>query len=138
MQINIKVSYKLISTLWVSRFPTRWYNHYWWAWSNILKVLKVTSLQYLYNISKKKLGMEFIFCMNISNQKIDILVGFVVNNMMKKLSSTFSQTVEQIEVVKEVALSQVSKLNWTITKEIKHSFLQKKNSRKNAITIIDS
>ena len=49
--------------------------------------------------------------MNISNQKIDILVGFVVNNMMKKLSSTFSQTVEQIEVVKEVALSQVSKLN---------------------------
>ena len=62
-------------------------------------------------MSKKKLGMEFIFCMNISNQKIDILVGFVVNNMMKKLSSTFSQTVEQIEVVKEVALSQVSKLN---------------------------
>ena len=49
--------------------------------------------------------------MNISNQKIDILVGFVVNNMMKELSSTFPQTVEQIEVVKEVALSQVSKLN---------------------------
>ena len=49
--------------------------------------------------------------MNISNQKIDILVGFAVNNMMKKLSSTFSQTVEQIEVVKEVALSQVSNLN---------------------------
>ena len=29
--------------------------------SSILKVLKVTSLQYLYNISKKKLGMESIF-----------------------------------------------------------------------------
>ena len=28
--------------------------------SSILKVLKVTCLQYLYNISKKKLGMEFI------------------------------------------------------------------------------
>ena len=63
MQINIKVSYKLISTLWASKFPTRWYYHYWWAWSSILKVLKVTSLQYLYNISKKKLEMEFIFCM---------------------------------------------------------------------------
>ena len=33
---------------------------WWWAWSSILKVLKVTSLQCLYNISKKKLWMEFI------------------------------------------------------------------------------
>ena len=32
----------------------------------ILKVLKVTSLQYLYSISKKKLGMEFILCMQIN------------------------------------------------------------------------
>ena len=28
---------------------------------SILKVLKVTSLQYLYNISKKKLRIEYIF-----------------------------------------------------------------------------
>ena len=28
-----------------------------------LKLLKVTSLQYLYNISKTKLRIEFIFCM---------------------------------------------------------------------------
>ena len=60
-QIHIKVPYKLISTLWASQFHTRWYYHYWWAWSSILKVVKVTSLQYLYNISKKKLGIEFIF-----------------------------------------------------------------------------
>ena len=33
---------------------------WWWAWSSILKVLKVTSLQCLYNISKKKLWMKFI------------------------------------------------------------------------------
>ena len=64
MQINIKVSYKLILTLWASKFLARWY--YQWAWSMILKVLKVKSLQYLYNISKKKLGMEFIFCMQIN------------------------------------------------------------------------
>ena len=32
----------------------------------ILKLLKVTSLQYLYNISKKKLGMEVIFGMQIN------------------------------------------------------------------------
>ena len=66
MQINIKVSSKLISTLWASKFSTRWYYHYWWAWPSTFKVLKVSSLQYPYNISKKKLGMEFIFCMHIN------------------------------------------------------------------------
>ena len=35
------------------------------AWSSILKLLKVTSLQYFYNISKKKSGMEVIFGMQI-------------------------------------------------------------------------
>ena len=66
MQINIKVSYKLISTILAFKFPTRWCYHYRWVLSSSLKVLKVTSLQYLYNISKKKLGMEFIFCMHIN------------------------------------------------------------------------
>ena len=62
MQINIKVSYQLILTLFPSKFPTRWYYQYWWTWSSILKVLKVISLQYLHRL-RKKLGMEFIFCM---------------------------------------------------------------------------
>ena len=53
MQINTKVFYQLILTLWVSKFPTRWCYHNWWAWLSILKVFKVASLQYLYNISKK-------------------------------------------------------------------------------------
>ena len=66
MQINIKVSYKLISRLWTPTCPTGWYYHYWWARSSILKVLKVTSLQYLYNISKKKLRIELIICMQIN------------------------------------------------------------------------
>ena len=48
MQINIKVSYKFISIR-----SADWYYLYWWAWSSILKVLNLTSLQYLYNISKK-------------------------------------------------------------------------------------
>ena len=65
MQTKIKGSYKLILTLWASKFPTRWY-YYWWARSSILIILKVTSFQYLYNISKKKLIMEFIFCMQIN------------------------------------------------------------------------
>ena len=66
MQINIKVSHKLISKPWTSKISTRWHYHYWWVWSSILKVLKVTSLQYLYNIWKKKLEMEFFFCMQIN------------------------------------------------------------------------
>ena len=51
--LGIKVSYKVILS-------------YWWTWSSILKVLKVTSLKYLYNILKRKLGMESIFCMQIN------------------------------------------------------------------------
>ena len=50
LQISMKACYKLI--MW-----------FWWGWSSIFKVLKLSSLQYLYNISKKKL--EFIFCMQI-------------------------------------------------------------------------
>ena len=46
MQINMKISYKLISTHWASKFPVRWYCHYWWGCVSILKVLKVESLHY--------------------------------------------------------------------------------------------
>ena len=52
---------KLISTLCGSNFPTSWYCHYWWAQSSILKVLKVTSLQYLYNKSEKEVRDEVYF-----------------------------------------------------------------------------
>ena len=51
--LGIKISYKVILSLLIGS-------------SSILKVLKVTSLQYLYNISEKKLGMQFIFCMQIN------------------------------------------------------------------------
>ena len=51
MHINIKVTYKFNSKLWLSKFLTSWYWFYWWAWSSILKILKLTSfaisLQYL-------------------------------------------------------------------------------------------
>ena len=68
MQINIKMgktSYKLASTLSALKFSTRWYYHSWSEWSSIPKVLKVTSLQYLYKISKK-IGIELHFCMQIN------------------------------------------------------------------------
>ena len=47
MQINTKVFCELIFTLWTSKFPALWHYHYLWAWSSTLKVLKVTSLQYV-------------------------------------------------------------------------------------------
>ena len=53
-EVRDEVSYKLISILWALKFSRKWYYHYWWVWTSILKVLKVTSLQYLYNISKKE------------------------------------------------------------------------------------
>ena len=61
MQINVKVSYKLIST----------FGHQ-VSYKLILSLLmgikhsqstQGNKLQYLYNTSKKKLGMEFIICM---------------------------------------------------------------------------
>ena len=62
MQTNIKISYNLISILSASKILTRWYYHSCWAWSSILKVLKVKGLQYLYNISKKEFrkGVHFL------------------------------------------------------------------------------
>ena len=60
-------------------FSTRWCCHYWWALSSILKVLKLTSLQYLYNISKKKLGMEFLMevARNVQGTQNRKLVNFL-------------------------------------------------------------
>ena len=62
LQITVKVSSRLISTLWAQKMPTQWYYHYHWIWSRILKVFKVISLQYLYNISKKEVrkGVHFL------------------------------------------------------------------------------
>ena len=45
-----------VSTFWASKFPVRWSYHYLWELSSILKVLKVTSLQDLSNISKTKVS----------------------------------------------------------------------------------
>ena len=53
MQINIKVFYKLISTLWASKFPTRWYYHYCWTWSDILNKLRVRVFN-TFTISQKR------------------------------------------------------------------------------------
>ena len=98
----------LISTLWTSKFPTRWYYYYWWVWSSILKILRVTSLQYLYNISKKKFknGVNFLhadkhqsfyklalsFLMNLArhvqstkNRKLVIFLRYIQKKVWQRL-----------------------------------------------------
>ena len=52
--LGIKVFYNVIGMI------MKTWSVWWWEWSSILKVLKVTSLQCLYNISKKKLWMVFL------------------------------------------------------------------------------
>ena len=50
--LDIKVFYN-VTGMTIKRWRT-----WWWEWSNILKVLKLTSLQWLYSIFKKKLWMK--------------------------------------------------------------------------------
>ena len=59
--LGVKFSYKAILS---SSCP---------SWSSILKILKVTSLWYFHNISKKKLEIGFIFCIQINIYKLVLL-----------------------------------------------------------------
>ena len=51
--LGIKVFYNVTGMI------MKMWRTWWWEWSSILKVLKITSLQCFYNISKMKLWMEF-------------------------------------------------------------------------------
>ena len=91
--LGIKVFYNVTGMI------MKMWRPWWWEWSSILKVLKVTSLQCLYNISKKKLWMEFsIFDVNYrflmkvagpvqSTQKRKF-VKFINSNILRKSIST--------------------------------------------------
>ena len=50
--LDIKIFYKATGTI------MKTWKAWWWAWSSVLKVLKVTSWQCPYNISTKKLCMD--------------------------------------------------------------------------------
>ena len=70
---------------------------WWWEWSSILKVPKVTSLQCLYNISKKKLWIEFSifdvsyrFLMKVARHVQSTKKGSLLNfsNILRKSIAT--------------------------------------------------
>ena len=49
-----------------SEFPARCYYHLCWEWQDMPRVPKITILQYLCNISKKRWGINMIFSMKIN------------------------------------------------------------------------
>ena len=51
---------------WASQLSLHWYYHFWWVWPSMPKVLKVTSMQCLCNISRKNWVMKLMFCMLIN------------------------------------------------------------------------
>ena len=51
--LDIKIFYNVIDMI------MKMWRSWWWEWSGIFKILKVTSLECLYNISKKKFWIEF-------------------------------------------------------------------------------
>ena len=70
---------------------------WWWKWSSILKVLKVTSSQCVYNVSKKKLWMEFSifhlsyqFLMKVARHVQSTKIGSLLNfsNIFRKSIAT--------------------------------------------------
>ena len=57
---------QLISALSASKFPTRWYCHSSWPWSSISKYSRYQVCNVFTISQKKKLGMEFVFCIQIN------------------------------------------------------------------------
>ena len=86
--LGIKVFYNVTDMI------MKTWRTWWWEWSSILKVLKVKSLQCLYNISKKKLWMEFSifdvsyqFLMKVARRVQSTEKGSLLNfsNIFKKV-----------------------------------------------------
>ena len=91
--LGIKVFYNVTGMI------MKMWRTWWWEWSSILKVLKVTSLQCLYNISKKKLWMEFSifdvsyrFLMKVARHVQSTRKGILLNfsNILRKSIATAS------------------------------------------------
>ena len=78
--MGIKFYFKVIGMIMKTR------RAWWWPWSIILKVLKVPSLQCLYNVSKKKLWTEFIMEFIKIKTSTSWIIDFGWNPDMSKAS----------------------------------------------------
>ena len=73
----------------ISTFSTGRYYLIRWAWPCIPEVLKITNIQYLSNISKKKWVMKLIFCMLIN---IKVFCKLILSFLMCLPRHVFMQT----------------------------------------------
>ena len=89
--LGIKVFYNVTGMI------MKTWRTWWWEWSSILRVLKVTSLRCLYNISKTKLWMEFSifdvsyrFLMKVARYVQSSEKGNLLNfsNILRKIIAT--------------------------------------------------
>ena len=108
MQINIKVSYHLILTLLASKFLTRWYYQYWWAWSSILKVLKVTSFAISSQYLKKAVRDGFHFLHANKHQSFYKLVLSFLMEVARHVQSTQNRKLVMLFQYIKKKLSQLS------------------------------
>ena len=89
--IKIKVSCKLISTLWTWKFPTRWYYHYWWPWSRVLKVLKVAlslALSFLKEVARHVQSTPY--------RKLVIVLQYIKKKVLQLL--LYSTVMQNIQI----------------------------------------
>ena len=99
-----KLEIKLISTLWVSKFFTRWYIIIDRSDQALSKYCKVTSLQYPCSFSKKKLRMEFIFCMQINIKFLMELGLHVQSTQNRKLVIFLLYIKEKVSLLCSIVL----------------------------------
>ena len=81
------------------------------------QIFKGTSFQYLYNISEKKLGMEFIFCMQIN---IKLALSFLVE-MARHIQST--QNMKLVILLQYINPLSVNPTKWSSTQTIRRQFI---------------
>ena len=75
------------------------------GWSSISKVPKIASLQCLYNISKKKLKMKLIFCMQIN---IKVSEKFISALWVSKFSTKLILSLS-MDMIKHSEITQCNK-----------------------------
>ena len=68
------------------KFSINWCYRFWWAWPDIPRAVKVTSVQYFCNISIKNWGMKLIFSMLINMKVFQKLILLFLKDLEFVLS----------------------------------------------------
>ena len=77
LEKEVKDKVDFLCRCYPSQLSINWYYHFWWVWSGMPKVLKITRMQCLSNISKKNWVMKVMFCMMINMKVFYKLTVFI-------------------------------------------------------------